>query len=507
MRFMRSVAIVCALFVGFQVAEAERAVSCAYPNVLPHFSKLIVPSLPALQLQQWNVTPKGVTLGRGLLVRGCEKYQGGISGLANDLQESLSQGLQCLQKLKVPAREQDALQLFALFYDPPSPIEIDCVESSLDPLSNTSVPDAIAKATWQCDEKYSFSIQVDLSVLPQVKARKEIWLHEILHLLRYPHNKGMDVVFLTQWCCSSEDPEQQSKACHMLTQGPKLSQAEYLSSFASLLQKAKYNDLALWTPWLDVIHYQRTQRVWYTEELLKALTAMTALDAPIVNYHKQLYQKDHPNLFQADKVDQRLPKIEGQDLTEDFVRKRFTWPFFALTLGHAALYANPATSDHPEWEQLLADSIADVFFPRTSPLSRQKRILARIIGRLVGAISIQDGVAYARIAKRARLLAGTTCYALDAREKKQLYSMFQKVSGSFGLFEQWQKDRIAELENGQSGDEEVLPPNEVDAKTFTSLWNDVVRACQASVPAKHEKSSTRRLTEVLLPPDKKAASS
>lgn len=478
--------------------------SCAYPRVLDHFKRLMMtPSLPALNLQHWENVPNGVSLGRGLVARGCDKYPGKIQGLVRHLQESLASGLQCLQRIS-PNREQDALRLFALLYDPPSPIELECVTTSENPTS-TVVPDFAAKATVQCQDKYSFSIQMDVSALQQAEVvagdayNQELWLHEFQHLLGYSHNKGIDVIFLSQWCCFSKNPEVQSGACNLLQRESKISPAEYLAGIARLLQAAQYNDLALWTPWLNVVHYQKIHpnHEWETPALLQVLADMTSVSAPVVRYHKEDYKKKYPWLFAkespdssgsvaASSVSHKVIMLDGEELTEEVVRKKFTQPYFALIVGYAALYANPSAEEHPEWERFLAEHVTDVFFPKTGPFSRHKRILARIMGRLVTAISMQDGARYASIARRAQRDARLACYVLNAREKKQLFSLFNKIDGSFGLLRQWQEDRIDRIE--EMADIQTQPMEdpssgqEPETETIFSLWRNVVDACRSSTP-------------------------
>ncbi len=191
----------------------------------------------------------------------CRNYpRGGLSGLANDLSDAVRGAVSCLRTLGGP-RSTDAGRLLTLALGPAAAgvqadakfgkkITFYCGKpgDEVPPGSGVKIDDGEIARSHHWDSSSFPSIHInDTAELSQIQP--SVLAHELMHIMGYKHNDGVDITYLMQRCCfdSGAAPEKYpnpNDACNLLRSSPPASSAEYGRRFTLLMAGSFQDDIA-----------------------------------------------------------------------------------------------------------------------------------------------------------------------------------------------------------------------------------------------------------------------
>jgi hypothetical protein len=198
---------------------------------------------------------------------GCSEYPwGGLSGIKEDLEQSLKTGLSCLLKY----RPQDAERLRKILFSSIKQPKIVCGQSNEQVSRNqTSIPKTIREGTYahttgQLDPDFPLLV-FNLAPSQSKEANQSTFFHEMIHWLDYVHYQNVDVTYLAETCCFHSG-EIQEKACQLLeTESDWLSEA-YQVGFYQVMFK-RNPEIALETAWEATKHLSGNRdKIWHALE-------------------------------------------------------------------------------------------------------------------------------------------------------------------------------------------------------------------------------------------------
>lgn len=402
---------------------------CFQPN--PQAQQLLGKKLSWLRLHQQTPTPQGVFLGERFIANGCERYRGGLRGLAREIKTELEKGLACMSKLP-GSLHQEAVALMSLLERPPRPILLQCGrewnqktlaggELSFSAQDTQDAP-FIARV-YGCAVSEEFPrIDINLTALEKINYEYHEWvLHEFTHPLGYMHTGGVDYSYLISMCCLGADPRKKARACDLIQRMHNPPTEEDVYAFYALQQGAEYLFLRYELNSLLALFGAKPNRI------LDFIHAVYPVGLGGIPSSERALQRAsvQKKLQYAKKVFQRIIHLYGGDPAEQAHRRPTSKPI-SVCLRHKANGAcaqnklfHPTVSSEQKWtrelpvsgqpllgiaaysmalemlapwipsytkkelEELVTKELFLPFYPPTDPIDSQKRAFAWEVGKLV----------------------------------------------------------------------------------------------------------------------------